>query len=97
MTLSELKKKGSFPDSLQDSLINWFREDHRDLPWRHTYNPYHIWISEIMLQQTQMARGVTYFMRWVARFPDTTAVADARQQEILKYWEGLGYYSRARN
>ncbi len=50
-----------------------------------------------MLQQTQMARGVTYFTRWVARFPDTTAVADARQQEILKYWEGLGYYSRARN
>ncbi len=97
MTLSKLKKTGSFSNSLQGQLINWFKADHRDLPWRHTYNPYHIWISEIMLQQTQMARGVTYFMRWVARFPDTTTVADANQQEILKYWEGLGYYSRARN
>lgn len=97
MTLSNLKKTGSFSNSLQGQLINWFKADHRDLPWRHTYNPYHVWISEVMLQQTQMARGVTYFTRWVTRFPDTTAVADANRQEILKYWEGLGYYSRARN
>lgn len=97
MTLSELKDKERFTDSLQESLINWFKKDLRDLPWRHTYDPYHIWISEIMLQQTQMERGVTYFKRWIARFSDTTAVADANQQEILKYWEGLGYYSRARN
>jgi len=84
-------------DSLQGSLISWFKENQRDLPWRHTYDPYHIWISEVMLQQTQMDRGVAYFNRWIDRFPNVKAVANAEQQEILKYWEGLGYYSRARN
>jgi A/G-specific adenine glycosylase len=79
------------------SLLQWFRITNRDLPWRHTYNPYHVWISEIMLQQTQMDRGVTYFLRWIKRFPNVQAVAVAEEQEILKYWEGLGYYARARN
>ncbi len=69
----------------------------RDLPWRRTYDPYHVWISEIMLQQTQMDRGVAYFLRWIERFADVQAVAAAEEQEILKYWEGLGYYARARN
>ncbi len=78
-------------------LLQWFRNTNRDLPWRRTYNPYHVWISEIMLQQTQMDRGVAYFMRWIRRFPDVQAVAAAEEQEILKYWEGLGYYARARN
>jgi A/G-specific adenine glycosylase len=78
-------------------LLQWFRNTNRDLPWRRTYNPYHVWISEIMLQQTQMDRGVTYFLRWTKRFPDVQAVAEAEEQEILKYWEGLGYYARARN
>ena len=78
-------------------LLQWFRNTQRDLPWRHTYNPYHVWISEIMLQQTQMDRGVTYFLRWIKRFSDVQAVAEAEEQEILKYWEGLGYYARARN
>lgn len=77
--------------------MQWFRETHRDLPWRHTYNPYHIWISEIMLQQTQMDRGIAYFLRWIDRFDDVKAVARAEEQEILKYWEGLGYYTRAKN
>jgi A/G-specific adenine glycosylase len=78
-------------------LLQWFRETHRDLPWRRTYNPYHVWISEIMLQQTQMDRGVAYFLRWIERFADVQAVAEAKEQEILKYWEGLGYYARAKN
>jgi A/G-specific adenine glycosylase len=78
-------------------LLRWFRKTKRDLPWRRTYNPYHVWISEIMLQQTQMDRGVAYFLRWIERFPCVHDVAEAEEQEILKYWEGLGYYARARN
>jgi A/G-specific adenine glycosylase len=83
--------------SFVQSLLQWFRITNRDLPWRRTYNPYHIWISEIMLQQTQMERGVAYFLRWIDRFSDVQAVAVAEEQEIFKYWEGLGYYARARN
>lgn len=82
---------------LQQQLIAWFRKTRRDLPWRKTYEPYHVWLSEIMLQQTQMDRGVAYFLRWIERFPDIPAVAAAEEQEILKLWEGLGYYARARN
>lgn len=82
---------------LVQTLLHWFDRNSRDLPWRKTYDPYHVWISEIMLQQTQMERGVEYFLRWVQRFPDIAAVADADEQEILKYWQGLGYYARARN
>ncbi len=78
-------------------LLTWFRLQGRQLPWRQSYDPYHVWISEIMLQQTQMERGVAYFLRWVRRFADVQAVAAASEQEILKYWEGLGYYARARN
>lgn len=80
-----------------EPLLRWFRKTNRDLPWRRTYNPYHVWISEIMLQQTQMDRGVVYFLRWIERFPAVHDVAEADEQEILKYWEGLGYYARARN
>ena len=79
------------------ALLDWFSRHKRDLPWRETYSPYHVWISEIMLQQTQMERGVDYFKRWIARFPDLDSLAAARQDEVLKLWEGLGYYSRARN
>ena len=78
-------------------LLLWFRRWARDLPWRKTYDPYHVWISEVILQQTQMDRGVVYFHRWIDRFPTVQAVAAADLQEILKYWEGLGYYARARN
>lgn len=79
------------------ALLDWFSRHKRDLPWRRTYDPYHVWISEIMLQQTQMERGVEYFKRWIARFPDVASLAEAREDEVLKLWEGLGYYSRARN
>lgn len=97
MALSILEQSREYSESLQEGLIDWFKTHSRDLPWRRTYNPYHVWISEIMLQQTQMERGVDYFVRWIKRFPDVEAVAAAEQQTILKYWEGLGYYSRARN
>jgi A/G-specific adenine glycosylase len=82
---------------IADALLDWFSRHQRDLPWRRTYSPYHVWISEIMLQQTQMNRAVEYFNRWIARFPDVKSLAEASQDEVLKLWEGLGYYSRARN
>lgn len=78
-------------------LLDWFAANMRPLPWRKTYDPYSVWISEIMLQQTQMERGVSYFNAWMQIFPDIRSVAEANQEEILKAWEGLGYYSRARN
>jgi A/G-specific adenine glycosylase len=82
---------------LQQFLLNWFQENGRDLPWRLTYQPYHIWISEIMLQQTQMERVVAYFERWMKHFPDIVSLAAADEEKVLRLWEGLGYYSRARN
>ena len=82
---------------LRKLLLSWFRTEDRQLPWRKSYNPYHVWISEIMLQQTQMQRGILYFQRWLKRFPDIAALAEAEEREILKHWEGLGYYARARN
>ena len=78
-------------------LLPWYDEHKRDLPWRGTYTPYDVWISEIMLQQTQMERGVSYFRRWMERFPDLASLAAASEEEVLHAWEGLGYYSRARN
>jgi A/G-specific adenine glycosylase len=79
------------------TLLDWFAQNMRPLPWRADYSPYHVWISEVMLQQTQMERGVEYFRRWIAALPDPPAVATAHEDEVLKLWEGLGYYSRARN
>ena len=77
-------------------LNTWFNEVRRDFPWRLNPSPYHVWVSEVMLQQTQAARVVDYFNRWIARFPDIDALADAPLSDVLKLWEGLGYYSRAR-
>ena len=77
-------------------LVAWFRKSMRPLPWRGDYAPYAVWISEVMLQQTQMERGVQYFRRWMERFPSIAHVAEATEEEILKAWEGLGYYARAR-
>ncbi len=69
----------------------------RDLPWKKTQDPYHIWISEIILQQTRVAQGTAYYLRFVERFPDVISLANSTQDEVIKMWEGLGYYSRARN
>ncbi len=82
---------------IRSALLSWFSRHERDLPWRRTYDPYHVWISEIMLQQTQMERVVTFFNSWMEKFPTLSAVAAADKNEILKAWEGLGYYTRARN
>ena len=78
-------------------LLDWYAEHKRELPWRETKDPYRIWISEIILQQTRVAQGYDYFLRFVERFPDVAALADAEEDEVMKYWQGLGYYSRARN
>lgn len=78
------------------ALLSWFDAHKRPLPWRSSYTPYEVWISEVMLQQTQMERGVQYFLRWMKRFPTLASVAEAPEEEILHYWEGLGYYRRAR-
>lgn len=78
-------------------LCFWFEQNGRDLPWRQNYSPYEVWISEIMAQQTQMGRVVEYFRRWLQRFPDVASLAEANEEEVLKLWEGLGYYGRARN
>ena len=83
--------------AMAEALLDWFAANRRDLPWRRTYEPYHVWVSEIMLQQTQMERGVAYFSRWLERFPDVASLALAHEDDVLKLWEGLGYYSRARN
>jgi len=84
-------------DTIPETLLAWFAEHQRDLPWRKSYDPYHVWISEIMGQQTRMDRVVGYFNRWVERFPDVERLAAARQDEVLSLWEGLGYYRRALN
>lgn len=78
-------------------LVEWYKKNKRDLPWRHSTDPYIIWISEIILQQTRVAQGLDYFRRFTERFPDVLSLAAADEDEVLKYWQGLGYYSRARN
>lgn len=80
-----------------DRLLNWYKMNERQLPWRESTDPYVIWISEIILQQTRVAQGLDYFYRFIGRFPDVASLAAAQEDEVLKYWQGLGYYSRARN
>ncbi|MDZ4816575.1 MAG: A/G-specific adenine glycosylase [Verrucomicrobiota bacterium] len=82
----------------QANLISWFKEHQRDLPWRtKVRHPYCVWVSEIMLQQTTVTMVIPYFKKWMTSFPDVTALAAASEDTVLKHWEGLGYYSRARN
>jgi A/G-specific adenine glycosylase len=82
---------------LQTSLSEWFVQNHRELPWRQSRDPYRIWISEVMLQQTTTQAVIPYYERFLQRFPRLQNLADANEKEVLKYWAGLGYYSRARN
>ena len=84
-------------DLLYKELEEWYEVNHRILPWRETEDPYKIWISEIILQQTRVAQGMEYYYRLVTRFPDIQSLAQAEEDEVLLYWQGLGYYSRARN
>lgn len=78
-------------------LLHWYSREGRDLPWRHTRDPYKIWLSEVILQQTRIDQGMGYYLRFVERFPTVQALAQADTDTLMKYWEGLGYYSRARN
>ena len=79
------------------SLIDWYSEHKRDLPWRSTRDPYKIWLSEILLQQTRVDQGMPYYQRFVHKYPNVKALASAKSEDVLKLWEGLGYYSRAKN
>ena len=79
------------------TIVEWYKENKRELPWRESADPYLIWISEIILQQTRVAQGYDYFLRFIKRFPDVRTLAAAEEDEVMKYWQGLGYYSRARN
>jgi len=78
-------------------ILQWYSENARDLPWRRTRDPYAVWLSEIILQQTRIAQGTSYWHRFMDRFPTVQDLADASEDEVLRLWEGLGYYSRARN
>ena len=80
-----------------NSIIRWYLNNKRDLPWRKTQNPYNIWLSEIMLQQTRVAQGLPYYLDFIATFPTVFDLANASEEKVLKHWQGLGYYSRARN
>ena len=84
-------------DFIHDTLINWFAENRRDLPWRHNPTPYQVWLSEIILQQTRVNQGWDYYLRFVEKWPTVNDLANATEEEVLKMWQGLGYYSRARN
>jgi len=85
------------PPALPEKIIRWFHENKRDLPWRQDHDPYHVWLSEIMLQQTRIQTVIPYYLRFIEAFPTVQALADTEEDRVLKLWEGLGYYSRARN
>lgn len=83
--------------NISDKLLEWYYQVKRDLPWRKDPDPYRVWVSEIMLQQTRVDTVIPYYVRFMERFPTLKDLANAQEDEVLKYWEGLGYYSRARN
>ena len=78
-------------------IIPWYQKNKRDLPWRKTADPYKIWLSEIILQQTRIDQGLDYYLRFAHNYPDIKSLANAEEESVLKLWQGLGYYSRARN
>jgi adenine-specific DNA glycosylase len=79
----------------QETIISWYHQNKRNLPWRETTNPYFIWLSEIILQQTRIEQGTSYYLKFIKRFPTIKDLAQANEQEVLNLWQGLGYYSRA--
>src|SRR5690606_24915226 len=83
--------------SFSERILTWYAQHKRALPWRETKNPYVIWLSEIILQQTRVAQGMPYFFKFLENYPNVTKFAEAEEPEILRLWQGLGYYSRARN
>lgn len=84
-------------DFFSSKIIKWYSQHKRELPWRNTKDPYKIWLSEIILQQTQVKQGLPYYQKFVNTFPSVSELANANEEEVLKLWQGLGYYSRARN
>jgi A/G-specific adenine glycosylase len=82
---------------IADKILTWYGQHQRNLPWRKTRDPYRIWVSEIMLQQTQVETVIPYYKRFLTRFPNTRSLAESSLDDVLKVWENLGYYSRARN
>jgi A/G-specific adenine glycosylase len=89
--------KYPYSQQFRQSLVEWFHEEKRDLPWRQTNDPYKIWVSEVMLQQTRVDTVIPYYQRFIDKYPTIESLANADEEELLKMWEGLGYYSRARN
>ena len=85
------------PDSLAGRLLGWYAAGHRALPWREDHEPYHVWLSEIMLQQTRVEAVKGYYARFLSELPDIAALAACEENRLTKLWEGLGYYSRVRN
>src|SRR5437879_12603516 len=95
--LRKMKFSSKHPHRIQTLLLGWFHQSKRDLPWRRTRDPYRIWLSEIMLQQTRVTAVVPFYEKFMARFPTVGLLAGARSEEVLRLWAGLGYYRRARN
>ncbi|SUU80172.1 A/G-specific adenine glycosylase [Alloiococcus otitis] len=81
----------------RETLLAWYDQEKRDLPWRQTKDPYKIWVSEIMLQQTQVATVIPYYEKFIQTYPDIKSLAESNEDDLLRLWQGLGYYSRARN
>src|ERR1700761_2371606 len=94
--MSTATAPASDASELQKSLLAWYRRNRRDLPWRRTRDPYAIWVSEVMLQQTRVAAVLDKYAQFLAKFPNVKALADASLDEVLTVWSGLGYYRRAR-
>src|SRR5258705_4041318 len=80
-----------------EAILHWYQRNRRDLPWRRTEDPYKIWLSEIILQQTRVDQGLAYYNRFISKYPGVKKLAAAKEADVLKLWQGLGYYSRARN
>ena len=83
--------------TVSTSILNWFDTAKRNLPFRKNKNPYNVWVSEIMLQQTRVETVIPYYNKWINKFPDIISVSKAKETDLLKLWEGLGYYARCRN
>lgn len=93
----EMVKDSNLQVEFQQKMLSWFYEHRREMPWREEPLPYYIWISEIMLQQTRVDTVIPYFLRFIRKYPDIASLAESDEEELLKYWEGLGYYQRVRN
>ena len=80
----------------QESLLSWYAKNKRDLPWRHTKDPYRIWLSEVILQQTRVNQGMDYYLKFIERFPTVVDLSKATEKQVLALWQGLGYYSQGK-